>query len=163
METVALLDASAFRFARVSDQSVAWRLRRNCSVTPQQLGMLYGSICLVSLLIGLGFWQLGAKLVMGFAGLELLALGVALLVYARHAADGETVLLQGERLIVERDCAGRRERHEFGRTQVRVADVSDERPLIEVSAPGQQVQIGRHVRPEWRPALVGELRQALRA
>ena len=142
---------------------MAWHLRRNCSVTPRQLGLLYGSLCLVSLSIGLWFWWMGARLVIGFAGLELLALGAAFLVYARHAADGETVLLQGGRLIVEKECAGRRERLEFGSAQVRIADVTDEQSLIEVSAHGRRVQIGRHVRPEWRSALAGELRRALQA
>ena len=162
-ESVALLNSSTFRFAHVSDQSVAWHLRRNCSVTPRQLGLLYGSLCAISLLIGLGFWVVGAKLVIGFAGLELLALGGAFLVYARHATDGETVLLQGGRLIVERECAGKRERLEFGSAHVRVADVTNGQSLIEVSAHGRRVQIGRHVRPEWRSVLAGELRSALRA
>lgn len=156
-------DSSTFRFARVSDQAVAWHLRRNCSVTPRQLGLLYASLCLVSLSIGLGFWVMGARMVIGFAGLELLALGVAFLVYARHAADGETVSLHDGRLIVEREIAGRRERLEFGSAHVRIADATRQQPLIEVSAHGRRVHIGRHVRPEWRPALAGELRQVLRA
>ena len=105
---------STYRWARVSDQALAWHLRRNCSVTPRQLGGWYATLCLLSLLIGSGFWVLGMPLVLAFAGLELLAVGVALLVYARHALDGETVRLQGGRLSVERECAGRRETLEFG-------------------------------------------------
>ena len=109
-ETVALQQTSAYRWARVSDQALAWHLRRNCSVTPRQLALLYAGLSAVSLTIGVGFWMMGATLVLGFAGLELVAVGAAFLIYARHAADGETVSLQGERLIVERECAGRRER-----------------------------------------------------
>lgn len=161
-ESIALLDSSTFRFARVSDQAVAWHLRRNCSATPRQLGLLYASLCLVSLSIGLWFWWNGFGMVMGFAGLELLVLGAAFLGYARHAADGETVWLQGGRLIVERECAGRRERMEFGSSHVRIADVADGHALIELSAHGRRVQIGRHVRPEWRSVVAGELRSALR-
>ena len=83
-EGLALQEASAYRLARVSDQAVAWHLRRNCSVTPRQLGGIYAGLCLVSLGIAIGFWWLGAKLVLGFAGLELLAVGAAFLAYARH-------------------------------------------------------------------------------
>ena len=66
--------SSTFRFAHVSGQALAWRLRRNCSVTPGQLGSFYASVCVVSAVVGLVFWLMGARLVMAFAGLELLAL-----------------------------------------------------------------------------------------
>ena len=45
-----------FRFATVSGQSIHWFLKRNCSVTPSQLGWLYASLCVVSLGIGTVFW-----------------------------------------------------------------------------------------------------------
>ncbi|WP_243457473.1 DUF2244 domain-containing protein [Ottowia testudinis] len=154
---------SAHRWARVSDQTLAWHLRRNCSVTPCQLGLLYAGLSLVSLTIGVCFWMMGATLVLGFAGLELLAVGAAFLVYARHAADGETVWLQGGRLIVERERGGRRERLEFGCAHVRIAPPASGQGLIEVTAHGRRVDLGRHVRPEWRPLLAGEMRNALQA
>ena len=162
-EGLALQEASAYRLARVSDQAVAWHLRRNCSVTPRQLGGWYATLCLVSLGIAIGFWWLGAKLVLGFAGLELLAVGAAFLAYARHAADGETVSLQGGRLVVEREYAGRREKVEFGCAHVRIAPLTSEQNLIEVMAHGLRLDIGRHVRPQWRPVLAGEMRRALDA
>ena len=40
-----------FRFATVSGQRIDWRLVRNCSVTPVQLGWMYLSLCVVSLAI----------------------------------------------------------------------------------------------------------------
>ena len=43
-----------FRFATVQGQSFQWFLRRNCSVTPIQLGWMYLSLCVVSLGIGTG-------------------------------------------------------------------------------------------------------------
>jgi uncharacterized membrane protein len=80
---------SVFRFATVSGQNIHWFLKRNCSVTPSQLGWLYASLCVVSLGIGTLFWLHGAPLVLPFAWLELTAVGVAFMVYARHATDGE--------------------------------------------------------------------------
>ena len=102
-----------FRFATVSSQGIRWFLRRNCSVTPSQLAWLYASLCLVSLAIGGGFWLRGAPLVLPFAWLELAAVGVAFLAYARHATDGEMIELQEGRLIVELENGGRHERTEF--------------------------------------------------
>ena len=158
---VALLESSTYRVARMDNQALAWHLRRNCSVTPRQLGALYASLCLVTVVISLWFWAIGAKMVLGFAGLELLLVGVAFLVYARHAADGETVSLQDGSLIVERESGGGRERLEFRGAHVRIDVPADRRALIEVRAHGRKVEIGRHVRPEWRPALAGEIRRAL--
>ena len=156
-------DFSTFRFAHVSNQAVAWRLRRNCSVTPVQLGLFYASLCLVYLIVGAWCWMLGAPFVLVFAGLELLALGVAILVYARHATDGETVLLKEGRLIVERDRAGLRERMEFSSAFVQVRIGGDRSALIGIGAQGRQIEVGRHVRPEWRQAMAGEMRRALRS
>ena len=33
----------------MSGQTIDWMLKRNCSITPAQLGRWYGSLCLVSL------------------------------------------------------------------------------------------------------------------
>lgn len=151
-----------FRFAIVQGQAIHWFLRRNCSVTPAQLGWLYASLCVVSLGIGTVFWFQGAVLVLPFAWLELAAVGLAFFVYARHAADREHILLQGRRLVVELENGGRLERAEFNREWVRVEPGADDRSLIEVSGQGRRMSVGRYVRPELRPALARELRQALR-
>jgi uncharacterized membrane protein len=152
-----------YQFAQVSGPSIDWRLRRNCSVTPAQLGWFYGSLCAVSLGIGLFFWVQGVALVLTFAGLELMLVGVAFLAYARHATDGEWISLQGPNLVVELETAGRRERAEFARQWVRVEPESGDRSLIELSGQGRSVQVGRFVRPELRQVLAREIRKALRS
>ena len=151
-----------FCFATVQGQNIHWFLQRNCSVTPVQLAWLYLSLCVVSLGIGTVFWWQGATLVLPFAGLELVAVGVAFVVYARHAADGETISIQGRQLVVELESAGRLERAEFDRDWVRVEPSAADRSLIEVSGRGRSVTVGRYVRPELRPALAQEIRRALR-
>ena len=152
-----------FRFATVQGQNIQWFLRRNCSVTPAQLGWLYASLCVVSLGIGTAFWFLGATLVLPFAWVELIAVGAAFLVYARHATDGERIYLAGPQLVVELDNGGKRERSEFRREWVRVEPRLNDGSLIELSAQGRSVNIGRYVRPELRPALAQEIRMALRS
>lgn len=151
-----------FRFATVSGQSIHWFLRRNCSVTPAQLGWMYVSICVVSLGIGTIFWMQGAKLILPFAWLEVLVVGLAFLVYSRHATDGERISLQDDRLVVELENAGRLERAEFRREWVRIEPKTGDHSLIEVSGQGRRVEVGRYVRPDLRPALARELRMALR-
>ncbi len=157
---------SMFRFATVQatvqGACVQWALKRNCSVTPAQLGWFYASLCVLSLGIAGFFWVQGATMVLPFAWLELAAVGSALLVYARHATDGERISLQDGRLVVELENAGRLERAEFHRDWVRVEPQADHRSLIEVSGRGRSVHVGRFVRPELRPALAQEIRRALR-
>ena len=137
-------------------------LRRNCSVTPAQLAGLYISLCIVSLGIAGGFWLHGAKMIMPFAWIELLMVGAAFLVYARHATDGEHSVLHDRQLVVEQTHAGKLHRAEFNREWVRIEPQTDDRSLIEVSCQGRSVRIGRHIRPELRPALAKEIRMALR-
>jgi uncharacterized membrane protein len=151
-----------FRFATVQGQAIVWFLKRNCSVTPTQLGWFYASLCAVSLAIATFFWLHGATLILPFAWLELGAVGLAFLAYARHAADGERISLQGRRLVVELESAGQLQRTEFDPDWVRVEPRTGGRSLIEVSGRGRSVSVGRFVRPELRPLLAQEIRSALR-
>ena len=151
-----------FRFATVHGQNIRWFLKRNCSVTPVELGWLYGSLCAVSLGIGIFFWYQGALLVLPFAALELAAVGAAFLTYARHATDGETIWLEGRQLVVELESGGHRQRAEFDRDWVRVKPSVSDRSLVELSARGRRVNVGRYLRPELRPVLAQEIRMALR-
>jgi uncharacterized membrane protein len=163
------LQAAGFRFGHESvpapggeGWSVEWTLRRNCSMAPRTLLTIYGSLCGVSMLIALMFWHLGATMVMPFAWLEMLAVGAAILVYGRHAADRESICLRREALCVECACGRQVERVEFRPEWVRVEPELDDRSLIELSGQGRRVAIGRFVRPELRRQLADELRWALR-
>lgn len=151
-----------FRFATVQGQNIHWFLKRNCSVTPAQLGWLYASLCVVSLGTAAVFWFQGAVLILPIAWVELAAVGAAFLAYARHATDGETISLRGRQLVVEVENAGRLERAEFNREWVRVEPSAGDRSLIELSGQGRRVNVGRYLRPELRPVLAQEIRRALR-
>ncbi|NJS35526.1 MAG: DUF2244 domain-containing protein [Brachymonas sp.] len=153
---------SKFRFATEAGGHLHWRLLKNCSVTPMQLGLLYVSLCVVSLGIATMFWFQGAKMIMPFAWAELAVVGIAFFVYARHATDGERLMLQDGQLVVEQSHAGKISRSEFKRETVRVEPYVHDQSLIELSGQGRRVHIGRHIRPELRPHLARELRMALR-
>lgn len=156
------LACNVLRFATPSEQGVEWSLKRNCSVTPAQLGWLYASICVVSLGVAGVFWSQGATLVLPFSVLELIAVGAAFLVYARHATDGDRISLLEGRLVVEQETAGRTKRCEFAREWVRVEPQDDDDQMIEVRGGGQSVRVGRFLRSDLRPVVAREIRQALR-
>ena len=154
--------ANPFRFATVTDDGVLWRLKRNCALTPRQVGGFYAMLCALSLAVGVFFWSQGARVVLFFIALELGAVGLAFVWYARHATDGECIRLEPRFLVVERETAGQLERTAFEREWVRVEAAPHSRDLIEVAAGANKVCVGRFMRAEWRPALAREIRQALR-
>lgn len=143
-------------------QGIEWLLKRNCSITPQQLASVYASLCGVSCLIaGFFFWQ-GAPFVAAFAGLELLAVGAAMLVFARHAGDRETLTLIGRSLHVERCIGNRTFRTELAADWLTVEPAAGQGSLVQLRGRGARVQVGRFLRPELRSAFARELRDTLR-
>jgi uncharacterized membrane protein len=158
---------AALRFGRKTavdggELDIEWVLKRNCSITPGRLLAVYVSLCVLSLGIAVFFWVQGARMIMPFAWAELLALGAAMLVYARHAGDRERIALRAGRLTVEYTDGMQVQRVEFQPAWVHVEPEHDDRSLIELSSQGRRVAIGRFVRPELRADLAQELRTALR-
>ncbi len=144
------------------DWSVRWQLKRSPTLAPRQLCLGYLGLCLLSLTIAAGFWSVGALMAMPYAGAELLAVGVALLFYARHAADNESIRLAPGSLVVEYASGRHVERVEFTPAWVRIEPRHGDRSLIELSGQGRRISVGRFVRPELRRELADELRCALR-
>lgn len=138
-----------------------WLLKRNCSMTPTQLGIAYAILAMLSLSVAGFFWWFGAVMVLPFAALELLVLGVAFLLYCRHATDQERIRLQPDRVIVEWETGGKLLRRDLPREWVRVQSGIRRGELVSLTASGQTVQVGRYVRPDLRDQLAAELRLAL--
>jgi uncharacterized membrane protein len=139
-----------------------WVLRRNCSFSPLQLAAVFGSLCVVSLLIAGFFWLAGAPFVLFFAGIEIVALGAAFTVYARHATDGERVRLADGALWVERHQGGAQQVERFNPAWVRVEAQDLEARAVRLGEAGRAVEVGRYVTAQRREAFVKELKSALR-
>jgi len=142
--------------------ALQWVLKRNCSITPRQLGAVYLSLCLLAMAISAGFWWQGARLVTAFAGLELFFVGLALLVYARHAGDREVLTLAGRSLAVEQRLGRRTEHADLRAEWLSVEPAAGQGSLVELSSRGQTLRVGRFLRPEVRGAFAQELRRAVR-
>jgi uncharacterized membrane protein len=144
------------------EQGMQWVLKRNCSLAPRHVLGVYAALCVLSIVIGLGFLWAGLPAVLPFASVELLAVGAALWVYARHAADREEITLSRGELRVEHHCGRRIDPAQFHAEWLRIVPAHCGVSLVELTGQGQRIRVGRYLRPEFRPALAHELRMALR-
>ena len=138
-----------------------WLLKRNCSLAPRQLALIFASLATVSLAIAAIFALQGAWMVLPFACIEVLALGTAFILYARHAADYERIVLCRDCLLVEtcRAASLRREQCAPGRTRVEYTGLRQE--LIGLVAAGRRIEVGRYVPESDRQVLARQLRVQL--
>ena len=134
-------------------------LKRNCSISPAGLAGVFAALACGVVAIGVGFAVVGAWLVLPFAGLEVLLLGSAYVVYARRAADYERIELDSGRLTVEVGRAQKTSRYEMDACRARVR-LEEERVLL--LGAREQLELGRHLDADTRARLADELRNRLR-
>ena len=139
-----------------------WILKRNCSIAPRQLAMVYAALCSVSLTVAVLFALRGAWYILGFAVLELAAVGLAFFQYGRHATDRERIVLSGDTLLIELVQAEQASPHRLNLPAVRVELPDAHRGLIVVEAAGIRVEIGRFLTNWRRREFARELAQAIR-
>jgi uncharacterized membrane protein len=154
--------ASAMRFGQATESGLLWSFRRNCAMKPSQLLAVLAFLSAVSLGVASAFWWQGAVFVMPFALIEVSMLAVAFFAYARHATDSETARLDANWLVIEQEIGGKRVETRFPRASVRIEPLADSGNLIEVTARGDRLEFGRHVRADWRPLVAREMRFAVR-
>jgi uncharacterized membrane protein len=143
-------------------QALQWELRRNCCLTPGQLGAVFASTAALSLGIGAVFWWLGFVAIAAFALAEVACLALALLTYARHACDADTLTLDEQGLFIEQR-RGQTTRHvALHRAWARLDRRRQLGEPVLLCEGLQTVRLGTQVRPALRDQFVGELERALR-
>jgi uncharacterized membrane protein len=138
-----------------------WTLKRNCSISPKQLMQAYSALCTASLAIAVFMTLRGAWYVLGFAVVELAAVGFAFLYYARHATDQEHIVLTDDWLLVELIQAGKARQYKLLRRWIKLVPQSAPQRLIGLESCGVQVKVGRFLSERKRQQLLLELRQEL--
>jgi uncharacterized membrane protein len=134
-------------------------LKRNCSISPAGLAGVFAALAFVVVAIGTGFAIAGAWLVLPFAGLEVLLLVAAYVLYARRAADYERIVLEAGWLTVEVGEAQRTWRYEM---EARSARVCIEEQRVVLLGAREQLELGRHLDAETRARFAAELQKRLR-
>lgn len=115
-----------------------------------------------SSIIATYFLVQGIWMILPFTIIELTALGIALLIYARHALDYESIAIDGSSVTVEKNIGGKLERHEFNTKWLQLKQEEDGKRLIRIEQSDQELPIGIFVPVDARAQLFKDLRQQIR-
>lgn len=138
-----------------------WVLKRNCSLAPRQLIVAYLVLCAMSLSVALFFTAHGAWYVLGFSFLEMSAVGLAFVQYARHATDCERIALIDDCLQVELVQSERSQVLKLNARRTRIALPAARQGLIGLEADGLRIEVGRFLPELRRREFARELQLAL--
>lgn len=139
-----------------------WVLKRNCSLTPRQTITAFAVLCALSFAVGVAFMFLhGTWVVLGFAVIEMSAIAMAFLHYARHATDHEHIALNRNCLLIEKFIAGRVLQVRLDTSRIRVTPPRNGREMIVLESRGVRVEVGRFVPEAMRRQVALELRSGL--
>lgn len=147
------------RFA-ATDAGFRVVLKRNCSISPRGLLLVFALLAALALGIASVFAALGAWLILPFAGLEVAVLGAAFWLTARHATDYERIERNRERLTVDVSEAEQLRRFELDARRARVR-LQEGRVLLD--APQARLEVGRHLDAASRAGFAAELGKRLQS
>ena len=125
-------------------------------MSPAGLAKVFAALAALVLAIGAGFAVAGAWLILPFAGLEVLLLGAAYVLYARHAADYERIELESGRLSVEVADGGRTLNYRMDHARVAM-----EEGRVVLRDAKEELEVGRTLGAEARAELAAELERML--
>ncbi len=150
------------------DSSSLWLMKRNCSFTPQQVGLFYLSMCIFSSLIAGYFYSIGAWMVVPFAVVELTVLGLALLIYARHATDYEKISIHDGVMDIEVLDGRRLIQKQWPLLWLRIGNPElskgpnkdPQKSLVKIEYGNDFIYLGLYTFPEKRQELANKIRYA---
>ena len=132
-------------------------------MSPRQVAIAYGVLCLLTFTIASVFAVRGMWLVLAYALVETGGLAIALLHYARHATDQEHIALSDGCLLVERIEGGECAQVRLDPCWTSIGRPTRRDALIRIESRGVRVEVGGFVSEEKRRQVADELRAELRA
>ncbi len=136
------LDHQVVRACSQTCEAVEIRFRRNCVAKPYQLAVAFCFISAISLTIGISFFIANAPWVLVFSVLEISALFVAFVYYAKHAVDSQTIVLTNQKIFVRKDIGGLVELVPFDRVRARTAFQETGADRIVLNGPARSICFG---------------------
>ena len=138
-----------------------WHLKRNISISPVTMAWIFTGLGFVSLLIGAGFYWLGATLVLPFSVVEIAVLVIAYIYNAIHANDFEKLTVEGNSLKIESKVGLKTSELQFVRSLTRVETMSDLDEMIQLRQGSIQAVFGKFVHANLRPLLAKKIADRL--
>lgn len=146
-------------------------LKPNNSLTTKGGLKVISMLAGIVLLVAFGFTNMGAWLVLPFAGLELIAISYAFYYMHRHSADFESITIANDQVVVEKKDDKKITKTVFQRywAQVNIRKVVDNTYMnggsgLFINSHGNEVEFGRkYINDEQRVMLARELKQKLRS
>ncbi len=119
--------------------------RPNASASNESVLKLLLSLLVLSGFITFGFVRMGAWMVLPFAGLELLLVGVAFVLVLRHRGDYEKITFSDEWVEIEQSVLGEVKHARFQRywTRITLRETENGKTSLWIGSHNQEVEFGR--------------------
>ena len=139
-----------------------WHLKRNISIAPSHLAYIFMGLGAVSLLIGFGFYSVGASLVLPFSLVEIAALLTAYFYNAIHANDYEKLTVDGNVITIESKVGFKAHQVQLVKSLTRVDTVSHLNEMVHLRQGVKNTYFGKFVHANLRPLLAQKIAERLR-
>jgi uncharacterized membrane protein len=141
-------------------------IRPNCSLPWRDVVRFYFGMLLVSFGIAVAFAFKGAWLILPFAGLEMLVLGIALYLVAQRATNWQEISISGDSINIVERASGQEQAQSFQRAWARVvherAAIKGHPSRLSIRSHGRSVEIGRCLNEEEKRYLAEQLNRVVR-
>jgi len=138
-----------------------WHLKRNISIAPSDLAFIFLGLCVLSLLIGFGFYWMGASLVLPFCVVEISALFIAYFYNAVHANDYEKLVLDGNVITIEWKFGFKIDQVQLVRSMTRLDTSSQQDAMLQLRQGTKNTYFGKFVHANLRPLLAQKISERL--
>src|SRR5512139_1620534 len=152
--------------ARGSAGAFVFHSRPHCSLTRAQERLFFRGLAALCFGMAIGFTILGYWLVLPFAGLEIGLLAWALETQRSRESDYETLVIEGDAVVLEWRAGKQGGRREMNRQWVRViceCATPGRNCRLSVSSHGHETEVGHYLSDEARLQLAATLRSKLQA
>ena len=138
-----------------------WLMKRNCSLTPRRLSQFYAALICFSLTVGIGFLVVGVWMIMIFTLIELSAVTLGFLIYARHALDFEEIRIEGTQLTIIKFIGYKTQQYQFNTRWTQVAAPAQGSKVFMLTSEKQTIELGQFLRSSQQQKLLAELKPCL--
>lgn len=147
------------------DANASFVIRPNRSLPVTGLFALFALVSALPLAIGVGFAMVGVWMVLPFALVEILFLGLLTWWFYRHIDDCELIVIEDERVRVRKRLGAREWRQDFPRYWARVRLEAARSPRYPsrlcIGSHGRYVDIAADINEHDRLNVAAQLRRAL--